>query len=138
MSTETEPRGSRYQVMPIAAFREGQELNHAHLPVRVATRPWRILAWLFFGLCVFVWFGVVAIHLEETYSSTASAHDLDRFPDFLLFVGGLVLASAVYFWGRVDEVAFRRDAVGVKRRGLFGTETREAAISDYRGIRAMP
>jgi hypothetical protein len=127
---------SRYLILPLAAFREGDDLEFTQLPVRVQTRTWERVAWLFFVLAGFCLFGVVMIHLENTYWPEPGERDLHRLPYLLWFLVVLFAASGIAAWRRVDEVELRVDRVRVQRRGLFGTLTHEARMVDYSGVRA--
>ncbi|MEO9524935.1 MULTISPECIES: hypothetical protein [Pseudomonadota] len=125
---------SRYLVMPIVAFRDGEEFDPARLPVHVETRPWKRAAWLFFCIGGFFLFGLMMVYVESLFAPTDD--DLRHLDVFLAILSGTLMVAGISAWNRIDSVELGSDSIRIQRRGLLGTDTRVAKICYYRGIRA--
>lgn len=136
MSSETKLSKSPYSLIPVLAYREGEVTTASDLPVHIATQPWANTSWFCLAIGGFFLLVTGAIHIERHFETDPSIDQLEYVAEVVLCVSLALLAAAGFAWKRVDELSFRRDGVLVKRRGLLGTHMRQAAIRDYRGVRA--
>jgi hypothetical protein len=127
---------SRYLAMPSQAFREGEEFNPSTLPIRIESRPWRTLAWTFFAIGGFFFFGLIMIYIETTFDLGNSEESWGRFMVFLTILVATLLTAGTMAWKRADVVELKKDRIRVERHGMFGTDSNQAYLSEYQGISA--